>query len=369
MKKLIFRKINKDTLYLFLLLCLSLGLIVWTIQAANYLDYVTQDGHGLETYLLYSIYNFPKIIHRLIPFIFFISLFLILTSYETKNELLIFWTHGVTKIKFANRLIYFSIILLIFQIIIGSFISPYFQLKSRTLLKESNIDFFSSLVKEGKFINVVKGLTIFINKKNLDGSFNNIFIDDSSKQNTKMTYSSKGIIIDKNQSKVFRLYDGKVINKNKNKINVFAFDQIDINLSDYATNTILTPKIQETSSKNLIKCSFNHAYNKKNTDSRNCNTSLIKEINQEIFKRFYKPIYIPILAIICSFLIVLPKNSNKYSSQSRLTFLFGFGVLIFSETTLRYSSENFYSTSIYLLAPWIIFIATYIFFYFKVKNV
>ena len=92
MKKLIFRKINKDTLYLFLLLCLSLGLIVWTIQAANYLDYVTQDGHGLETYLLYSIYNFPKIIHRLIPLFFFITLFLILTNYETKNELLIFWT-------------------------------------------------------------------------------------------------------------------------------------------------------------------------------------------------------------------------------------------------------------------------------------
>ena len=122
MKKLIFRKINKDTLYLFLLLCLSLGLIVWTIQAVNYLDFVTQDGHGLETYLLYSAYNFPKIIHRLIPFIFFISLFLILTNYETKNELLIFWTHGITKVKFANRLIYISIILLILQIIIGGFI-------------------------------------------------------------------------------------------------------------------------------------------------------------------------------------------------------------------------------------------------------
>ena len=369
MKKLIFRKINKDTLYLFLILCLSLGLIVWTIQAVNYLDFVTQDGHGLETYLLYSIYNFPKIIHRLIPFIFFVSLFLILTNYETKNELLIFWTHGITKVKFANRLIYFSIVLLIFQIFIGGFVSPHFQLKSRTLLKESNIDFFSSLVKEGKFINAVKGLTIFINKKNLDGSFNNIFIDDSSKQNTKMTYASKGVIIDKNKSKVFQLYDGKVINKNKNKINVFAFDQIDINLSNYSTNTILTPKIQETSSKNLILCSFEHIYKKKNTDSRNCNISLIKEINQEVFKRFYKPFYIPILAIICSFLIILPKNSNKYSSQSKLTFFFGFIILIFSETTLRYSSENFYFSFVYLLAPWIIFTITYLLFYFKVKNV
>ena len=50
MKKLLFTKISKDTIYLFLLLSLSLGLIVWTIQAVNYLDYVTQDGHGLKTY-------------------------------------------------------------------------------------------------------------------------------------------------------------------------------------------------------------------------------------------------------------------------------------------------------------------------------
>ena len=45
--------------------------------------------------------------------------------------------------------------------------------------------------------------------------------------------------------KIFRLYDGKVINNNKNKINVFSFDQIDIDLSEYSTNTILAPKIQE----------------------------------------------------------------------------------------------------------------------------
>ena len=162
MKKLIFRKFILDVLKFFVFSILIVGLIVWTIQAVNYLDYVTEDGHGLETYFLYSLYNFPKIIHRLIPFVFFISLFLILTNYENKNELLIFWTHGITKIKFANRLIYFSIILFFFQIFIGAFVSPHFQLKSRSLLKESKIDFFSSLIKEGKFINAVSGLISFV---------------------------------------------------------------------------------------------------------------------------------------------------------------------------------------------------------------
>ena len=165
MKKLIFRKITKDSISLFLLLSLTIGIIVWVIQAVNYLDYVTQDGHGLKTYFLYTFFNFPKIIHRIIPFIFFISIFIIIINYEVRNELLIFWINGISKLKFANKILIISILLLFFQIVIGSFISPFYQYKARVYLKNSDINFFTSLIKEGKFINIVDGLTIFINNR------------------------------------------------------------------------------------------------------------------------------------------------------------------------------------------------------------
>ena len=38
-------------------------------------------------------------------------------------------------------------------------------------------------------------LTIFIDKKNEDGSYNDIFIDDSTKENSKMIYAKNGILI------------------------------------------------------------------------------------------------------------------------------------------------------------------------------
>ena len=75
MKKLIFRKFAKDTSIFFILMCLVIGIIVWTLQAVNYFDFVVQDGHGLKTYFSYIILNFPKIVHRIIPFIFFFSSF------------------------------------------------------------------------------------------------------------------------------------------------------------------------------------------------------------------------------------------------------------------------------------------------------
>ena len=90
MKKLIFRKFAQDTLIFFTMVCSVMGLIVWTLQAVNYFDYVTQDGHGLKVYFLYTIYNFPKIIHKIVPFIFFISVFYIIINYDNRNELSIF---------------------------------------------------------------------------------------------------------------------------------------------------------------------------------------------------------------------------------------------------------------------------------------
>ncbi len=370
MKKLIFRKFAKDTLIFFVIMSLTIGLIVWTLQAVNYFDFVTQDGHGLKTYFTYTFFNFPKIIHRILPFIFFISLFYLITNYEQRNELSLFWVNGISKNDFANQIILMSIFLTIFQILLGSFFSPYSQLKAREALRNSNIDFFTSLIKEGKFINAVEGLTIFIKEKNQDQSYSNIFIDDSTKDKSKMIYAKNGSIIDNNQKKFFQLFDGKVINNEKRKINVFGFDQIDFNLAEYASNTILVPKIQEKSSHELISCFL--FFNKKISEKKinyECNKSLSKEVNQELFKRFYKPLYIPLIALLCCFLIIVPKNNYTYDRNKKIVFLSAFFMLIISEVSLRYSSISKISSYIYFIIPWISFLLIYLFFYKRLKSV
>ena len=370
MKKLIFRKFIKDTTSFFILICLVVGLIVWTLQAVNYFDFVVQDGHGLKTYFFYIILNFPKIIHRITPFIFFISLFYVLIDYEMRNELLIYWTSGVSKLNFANKIIIFSLILTIFQIGIGGFFSPFSQFKGREILKESNIDFFTSLIKEGKFINAVDGLTIFIKQKNKDESFKNVFIDDSSKTISRMIYAKEGSIIENEKKKIFKLYDGQVINKDEDKINIFEFDEIDFNLADYSSNTILVAKIQEIPSIVLLNCRFN--YKNKISDIKkynfNCENSIKNEIGQELFKRFYKPLYIPLIALMSCFLVIVPKNNNHYKRNRKIIFFITFLIIVFSEASLRYSSISDLSTFFYIIIPWILFLLIYFIFYKQTQN-
>ena len=368
MKKLIFRKFTQDILAFFATSILIMGLIVWTLQAVNYFDYVTQDGHGLEVYFLYTILSFPKIIHRIFPFIFFISLFYIIINYEIKNELSIFWVNGVSKINFANKIIFFSIILMVFQIWLGSYLTPTTQFKARDYLKNSNIDFFTSLIKEGKFINAVKGLTIFISEKNKDGSYNNIFLDDSTKNSSKMIYAESGMLYENNKQKTFKLFSGSVINIEKSKINTFEFDQIDFNLNNFISNTITVPKIQEIHSTTLLSC-FIPTKVKIFVDTFKCEESLLKEVKQELLKRFYKPIYIPVITILCCFLITTSHNKINYKKTRNSIFILIFLLLVFSETSLRYSTSSSFSLLIYFILPWIIFLIAYGVFYKKVRNV
>ena len=58
-----------------------------------------EDGRDYLVYINYSLLNFPKIITKVLPFVFFFSFFYVITKYELNNELIIFWNFGVKKIQ------------------------------------------------------------------------------------------------------------------------------------------------------------------------------------------------------------------------------------------------------------------------------
>lgn len=379
MKKLLFRKFLKDTLKFFTLICLSIGMIVWVIQAVGYLDFVTEDGHSMYVYFSYSFYNFPKIISRILPFVFFVSLFYQISQYELKNELLVFWTNGIKKISFINVIIVYSLFVSFFQIFLGGFVSPLGQNEARSFIRESNIDYFPALIKEGKFIDTVSNLTIFIDKEVKDGSYRNIFLKDNKNckakktvcKNSQIIYAKKGILVSEDKIRYFRLFDGKLINEDDGKITDLSFEKIDFNLSKFDSKTTTYPKIQETSNRLLFECfylSLKGNMNKFKNELLTCEEVTLKNIKQELFKRFYKPIYFPLLGLISGLLILRSKESTKYNRFKYNLFFMIFLIIIISEISLRYSSQNNIGILFFIFFPIITFFTIYISLITKFKN-
>ena len=373
MKKKIFQKILLDINGFFIIILLSIGLIVWVIQAVNFLDFVSEDGHGLNVYFYYTFLNFPKILSAILPFVFFISLFNILTKYESNNELLIFWTNGIKKKDFVKVIIRFSLIYWVIQILLTSLIVPASQNKARSFIRASTIDFFPSLIKEKKFIDTVEGLTIFVGKKDADGKMFNIFLKDQIDDfKSQIILAKSGIINVIDGKNYLSLNDGRIINIEDKKIITFTFKNTNFNLSKFATKTTTWPKIQEHNTYTLFSCIVNTLSKKKILKENfylRCGPNFYYEVIEEFLKRIYLPIYIPIIALIACFLISQSKENYYYSKLKIAVFSFGILVLLLSEMSIGFAHLNKFAFIIFLIAPFVIYTVVFNIFKSQVEKI
>ena len=369
-KKLIFQKFFSDNTYFFLICIASLSLIVWIIQAVNFLDFVTEDGHGLIVYFKYTLLNIPKIISRLMPFIFFIAIYYTINKSEDNNELKIFWINGIDKREFLSSLLRYSIFFLVIQLLLNSFLVPYSQNKARTYIQSSSIDFFPSLITEKKFIDTVERLTIYIEEKIREDEYKNIFIkDEKNLSSIRIIYADKGNLINNDKQRVLKLSEGKIINIDNNNVTAFDFKSTVFDLSKYLTKSIVDFKIQEKNTKMLVECYINfHLLEKEDYyHIHNCNKQSKFVLNQELFKRIIKPFYYIALAICSSFLILLSKENSNYRLKKSYIFIFGTFILILSELMTSLSGKDLFYFKVSMILPIILILLQYIYFKKKLK--
>tara|TARA_A100000164_G_scaffold224099_1_gene198694 strand:+ start:2099 stop:3247 length:1149 start_codon:yes stop_codon:yes gene_type:complete len=377
MKKLIFWKFFKDISLFFMMVCASISLIIWVIQAVNYLDMVSEDGHAFKVYFLYTSLSLPKIFSKVLPFVFFISVFYMILKYERNNELLIFWITGVHKSNFIDIITRFTLFYLFVQILLTTLIVPQTLNTARSYIKSSDVDVLSSVIRERKFIDSVKNLTIFVEKKRDDGVMENIFLKEKiSENNSQIIYAREGKFKNINKD-ILILYEGEVINQSEIYTNNFSFKETEINLSRFSTQQITDIKIQENSTVNLIKCFINlkkyqslvtAKIREDNNLETNCMWNNYDVINKELVKRFILPFYIPVLSLIACMIIMKSKDEFNFNKYISILFLGGVLIVIISELSIKYTSENNLNNIYLSLLPILIFIMIYIFFKIKLKN-
>ena len=359
MKKTIYKYFFYEFLRYFTITLFALAAVVWTIQAVNYLDLITEDGHAFAVYFLYSLLSLSKILTKLFPFCFLIAAVLTIIKLEKDNELMVFWTSGLNKIHIVNLLLRISLLIMFVQLLLTNIINPTLLNFSRSLLKNSELQFLPSLLKEKQFNDTVEKLTIFVGKKGKNKTYENIFIRDDGRILSKIGDRSSTIIAKSgylnNNEKSLILYNGIIQRLEEDgTINVFKFDKTKLNLSGISTKGITESKMQETSTLKILKCMKN---NYVSIDMHNCSRSKksFMDTKIEINKRFGTPIYIPLIALICSFILASRKDKKIYNYKKYIYFFIGFIILVSAEIIVRYSGISWTHTGIYYLIPASIF--------------
>ena len=354
MKKTIYKYFFYEFVIYFTVTLFALAAVVWTIQAVNYLDLVTEDGHAFTTYFYYSLLTLSKVLTKLIPFCFLTAIILTIIKFERDNELIVLWTSGLNKIHIVNLIFRISVLVMLLQLLLTNIFNPTLLNFSRTLLKNSQLQFIPSLLKEKQFNDAVEGLTIFIEKKDENQIYKNIFIRDDGKILSKIAGSSSSTIFAKSghmseDEKNLILYNGNIQKLNEDgDVNIIQFQKTTLNLSGISTKSISEPKMQETPTMQILRC-----LTQNNTARHNCDDSKksMMDTKIEINKRFGMPIYIPLISLISCFLLTSRKDKKMFYLNKYIYFFVGVLILILAEIIVRYSGISWNHTIIYYLLP------------------
>ena len=375
MEKILFRKLLLDCLIFFLITLLSASIIIWIFQAVNFLDIMIEDGRDYLVYINYSLLNFPKIVSKVLPFVFFFSFFYVISRYELKNELIIFWNFGVNKIQLINFLLIFSIFLTLIQITLAAFVVPKSLDKARSFLRTSSVNFLESFIKQKKFNDTIKNVTIYSDGKDENGNLLNIYLKkEENINNFQITYAKKGKFVDKSDTQILVLHEGETINFINNKITNFRFSKSDFNLKNLETNTTTYIKTQEVSTSKLIKCylKLNNinflSIDTNNVVIENCLQANLNTVIKELYKRFIIPFYIPPLMLTILFLLLKSKENVNYFNYRIFIFLFGLSLIISSEMSLRFIKNDILENFKIFVIPLIILISIYSIIYFNLNS-
>ena len=353
MNKTIYKYIFTEFLRYFAATLFALAAIVWAIQAVNFLDLITEDGHAFGIYFLYSFLTLSKVLTKLIPFCFLIATVLTILKLEKDNELIVLWTSSMNKIHIVNHFVRMSLLVMFIQLILTTIINPTLLNLSRSIIKNSDLKFISSMFKEREFNDTVEGLTIFIDKKNDDETYQNVIIRDESSVLSTVGNKSSTIIAKKGfvseDEKYLTLIDGNIQNlDHKGDINFITFQKTTFNLSGITTKGITEPKMQETPTLSILKC-----IQGKNTKMHNCTPTQESLMSStiEINKRLGMPFFIPLISLVCCFLLTSRNDKKMYHYNKYIYSFVGVLILAAAEITVRYSGLSFNHTAIYYLIP------------------
>ena len=350
----------------FFIIVLGLSLIALTVRAVNFLELIVDNGYPVLTYFQYSFLNLFGIAPKFILLAFFVSIIIFIIKHNEDSEFIILWSAGEKKIQLVNLILISSIAVLIFHLFLSTFLTPLALNKSRNLLSQDQLNSFLPTIRSQQFSDSFKGFTFIVEKK-VSNEVKNIFLYDTGKNLKKFSsnitgVSSTAIIAETGiiKNRNMFLINGQIISSKKNNLEVVNFEQLNISLNDLASSTIKTPKLQETSTIKLLKC-----FSKNFEKYKICNKDTKKEILPNLIRRLILPFYIPVISLICCFLLI---KNNVNLLNKFLIYSSGFILLVFTELFIRYTGIYNELQIIYILLPFILTIISYSFLILKFKK-
>ena len=216
------RYVVTQLLTLFGFFSLILVAVYWVNRAVGLFDSLIGDGQTTWVFLQMSALTLPNVISTVLPSSAFVAGVYIANKLTQDSELVVMRALGFSSYRLAAPVFYFGALVAIMMAILTNFMVPL----SNSALRERNAEIAqnatSRFLKDGQFMTVAQGITLYIREITQNGELLDIFVADDRNPRARVTYSAqRAFLIKSDLGPKLLMFDGMLQN----------FDEAQKNLS------------------------------------------------------------------------------------------------------------------------------------------
>lgn len=321
------KHIFRQTLFMLLLILISLTLVVWMATALRELKLVTAQGQSFYIFLSITLLALPSLMAFIAPIALLIATLHVLNKISGDSELIVMNAGGATIWHIAKPFILLGVIVSIFLLAVNLYIQPLSLRTLKEFVVQVRTDLISKVLQAGKFSSPERGLTVHIRQRDANDNLLGLLIHDARNGEQVMSYlAERGRIVKQDGKAYLIMYNGHVQrqtpvqpNQQDNALRILAFDQYVFDLSQFA--------VQRKGRQNFKP---RERYMSELFDPPDVDTKYYKKnegkLLAELHERFVSPLY-PIVFVMIAVAMIGNARTTRERSNSGIFQAFGFATL------------------------------------------
>jgi len=206
---LIYKKyIAKAIFYPFIALSFILTSLVWITQILKLLPLLDKGISSID-FLKLIILILPSLFFMISPLISVISVIYVYNKLQEDRQLIILKTSGLTNFAIAKPALIVATFITFVSYYVSLYLTPLSYSKLKCELSNFRENYVSNIITEKTFNQLSKYITIYVEKKNANGSLNGIVLfDNKIPENHSVLFAKTGKVIMRGTVPLFQLQDG-----------------------------------------------------------------------------------------------------------------------------------------------------------------
>ncbi|SIP93786.1 lipopolysaccharide export system permease protein [Rhizobium sp. RU20A] len=226
------RYILRRVFQMFLAALLPVLGIIWTTQALQRINLVTDTGQSIGAFLQLATLILPTVIPLVLPFALAIGITQTLGTMNTDSELTVIEAAGGSRSIILRPILLLAAALSVFSFTVDNVVEPKVRQAVRQMIASANADLLSSVVQENSFRRIADGLYVQVGGRRGNGVLTGIFVADSRNPESELVYYAREGAVDEASSALV-MKDGEVHRKQPDGgVSIIKFDSYAFDLAE-----------------------------------------------------------------------------------------------------------------------------------------